>query len=387
MSVQIGKIKDISIKVHFTLIVVFFLVAWTLSTNFMPFYLPNLSTFQYWIMGIIGAFILIISVLIHELSHSIVAKKYGIEVKQIVLFIFGGVSDIEEEPVDFKKEFKMAFAGPAISFFLSGIFAFLWFITSLSSSDYKINSQYLGILLTAKGIFYYSTILNLILGFFNLIPAFPMDGGRILRSILVRKNKDRDKSTRIAVRVGIIISYIFFGIGIISILSGDFLSGIWILLIGWFLQNGAHTYLSQYDIMKVLSEIKLKDIMTTNVISVPGNTTVEYLLKNYFSVFMKSAFPVINEEGQLIGLITLKDATSTPQINRADKLVQKLMINLNNEITMDLTDTADNALTRMIKKKLDKIFICDHDFKPLGVVSKTDIMESIDERKKYCKSV
>jgi Zn-dependent protease/predicted transcriptional regulator len=389
MSLQIGKIKGISIKLHFTLIIVFFLVTWTLSTNFMPFYYPNLNTLQYWLMGIIGAIILIISVLIHEHSHSIVAKRYGIRVKQIVLFIFGGVSDIEEEPKDFKKEFKMAFAGPATSFILSGIFAFLWYITTtmMLTSYYEIHSLYRDILLVSNGIFYYATILNLVLGIFNLIPAFPMDGGRILRSILIRNNKDYDKSTRIAVKAGVIISYIFFAIGIFSIISGGFVGGIWVLIIGWFLNNGAQTYLYQYDFMRILSGIRLKDIMTTDIISVPMDISIEHLLKNYFSVFMKSGFPVVDNENRLVGLITLKDALSTDESNRDKKHVYDNMIDKNNIITMDLTNTADKALTEMIKKQLDKIFICDDEFRPLGVVSKTDIIESANERKKFKKQM
>ncbi len=389
MSVQVGKIKGISIKLHFTLVIIFFLVAWTLSVNFMPFYSPHLSITLYWIMGIIGAVILLVSVLLHELSHSIVAQRYGIKVKQIILFIFGGVSDIEEEPKDFNKEFKMAIVGPAASFLISGIFAFLWFITIIILPDphHKITSTYQDIILVTNGISYYATILNLMLGIFNLIPAFPMDGGRILRSILVRKNKDYDKSTRIAVRAGIVISYIFFGIGILSILSGAFLGGIWIIIIGWFLQHGAQTYLYQYDFMKILSKIKLKDIMTTDVITVPYDISIEDLLKNYFSVFMKSAFPVVDKEGRLLGLITLKDALSINESSRTKQIVNDKMIEKNNIIIMELTDTADKALTEMMKKQLDKIFICDGHHRPLGVVSKTDIIESANEREKFAKEM
>lgn len=224
-SLQITTIYGIPIRLHFSLVIVFFLISWTLAYGFMPEYSPGLTQNQYWFMSIIGTIILFLSVLVHELSHSIVAKSYGIRVRQIILFIFGGVSDIEEEPEDFKKEFKMAFAGPAISFVLSGVFALLWWITMSLYTANNIEFSN-GFLVIATGIFFYASFLNLILGIFNLFPAFPMDGGRILRSILFKRNKDYDKSTRIAVKIGIIISYIFFGFGILIILSGSFVSGI-----------------------------------------------------------------------------------------------------------------------------------------------------------------
>ena len=214
----------------------------------MPRYAHDLNQIQYWFMGIVGSNILFLSVLAHELSHSLAARSYGIRVKQIILFIFGGVSDIEEEPKGFKKEFKLAIAGPLISLGLSMVFALLWSITNMiitqSQSASPVEDFSILLLTMVNAILYYSSILHLILGLFNLIPAFPMDGARILRSILYNRNKNYDKSTRIAVRIGVIMSYIFFGFGILTILSGSFVSGLWIFLIGWFLQNGAQSYIS-----------------------------------------------------------------------------------------------------------------------------------------------
>lgn len=380
MSLQIATIKGISIKLHFSLIVVFFLISWTLAYGFMPQYSPNLTRIQYWIMSIIGTIILFLSVLIHELSHSIVAKSYGIRVRQIILFIFGGVSDIEEEPKDFKKEFKMAFAGPIISFILSGFFAFLWWATTIMGVT-TVDEFSKTLLTMTKGIFFYSSLLNLILGTFNLFPAFPMDGGRILRAILFSRNKDYDKSTRIAVRIGTIISYIFFGFGIFIILGGSFVSGIWIILIGWFLQNGAQSYIYQYDIMKILSNIKVEEIMNTSVISVPEDITIDSLIKNYFNVYMKSTFPVTNAMGQLIGIISLKNCLDILESERYTIYVKNIMIRRNQITLLNMKDTAEKALTIMVKEKQDKIFVVDLNDIIVGVVSKTDLMEAMDERK------
>ncbi|MDN5846638.1 MAG: site-2 protease family protein [Candidatus Nitrosocosmicus sp.] len=390
MSLQVAKIKQIPIKLHFSLILIFLLIAWTLAYSFMPRYAPELNQVQHWIMSIIGTVILFLSVLIHELSHSIVARSYGIRVKQIMLFIFGGVSDIEEEPKEFKKEFKMAMAGPAISLALSAIFGVFWWVitvvaepSSTPVSFSSANDSSATALIMANGIFYYSSILNLILGIFNLIPAFPMDGGRILRSLLFRRNKNYDKSTRIAVRIGVIMSYVFFGFGILTILSGAFVSGLWIILIGWFLQNGAQSYLYQYDVMNILSKIRLNDLMKTNIISVSEDITINNVLRNYFNIYMKSSFPVTKINYEIIGTISLKSCLNVPEQERDTTLVKNVMSPKNKIKLLNVNDTAEKALSIMIKENQDKIFVCNDNDIIEGVVSKTDIIEAMDERKSF----
>jgi CBS domain-containing protein len=256
----------------------------------------------------------------------------------------------------------------------------LWWITTIIDTT-SVGEFSKTVLTMINGIFFYSSILNLILGIFNLIPAFPMDGGRILRALLFKKNKNYDQSTRIAVRIGIIMSYIFFGIGIIIILSGSFISGMWIILIGWFLQNGAQSYIYQYDVMKILSKIKLEEIMNTNIISVPDDITIDFLIKNYFNVYMKSTFPVTNANGQLYGIVSLKNTLNVPELERHTTYVKNIMIGRNEITLLNVKDTADKALTIMVKEKQDKIFVCDSKDIIIGVVSKTDIIEAMDERK------
>lgn len=382
MSVQVAKMFEIPIKLHFSLVLVFFLIAWTLAYGFMPQYSPGMNQINYWIMSIIGAIILFLSVLIHELSHSIVARSYGIRVRQIMLFIFGGVSDIEEEPKDFKKEFKMAIAGPAVSLVLSVIFSIFWWITSVLNTA-SLDDFSKTVLIMTNGILFYSSILNLILGIFNLVPAFPMDGGRILRSLLFSRNKNYDKSTRIAVRIGVIMSYVFFGFGILTILSGSFVSGIWIILIGWFIQNGAQSYMYQYDIMKILSRIRLEELMKTNIISVPEDITVNVILRNYFNIYMKSSFPVTKLNYEIVGIVTLKRCLNVPEPERDTVLVKNIMSPKSKIKLLNVNDTAEKALSIMIKENQDKIFVCNDSDIIEGVVSKTDIIEAMDERKSF----
>src|SRR5919197_882298 len=219
-------------------------------------YFPNLTTVQYWVMGAAGAIILFVSVFLHELMHSIVAIRYGIRVRQIILFIFGGVSDISEETRDFRKEFKIALAGPAMSFAIAGALAAFWW---LASQITPAGQQLLAAKQVAEGTLLYGAIINALLGAFNLIPAFPLDGGRILRAGLIKWKKDYDTATKIAARVGIAISYVFMGLGFLAMITGSFLGGFWILLIGWFLNSGAQSYLAQHELTSVLAGVRLKD--------------------------------------------------------------------------------------------------------------------------------
>jgi Zn-dependent protease/predicted transcriptional regulator len=384
MSLQVGKIKNIPIKLHFTLIIVFFLISWTLATGFMPNYYPNLNNFQYWIMGIIGAIILFISVLLHELSHSILSLRYGIRVHQIILFIFGGIADIKEETQDFKKEFKIAVVGPLTSYALSGLFWILFItISYFNDNNSQINGEYLTIL---EGILLYSSIINLIIGTFNLIPAFPLDGGRMLRAGLTKWKKDFDQATNIASKIGIAISFGIMGLGFIAIFRGSFLGGFWLIIIGWFLNSGAKAYLEQNELSSKLKGIKLKEIMNRNFIAVKPDLKLSDLVANYFNIYWKSAFPVINDDNQLIGMITTDAVFKKDKMEIENKKIQDLMIPTSEIIIMDAEREVNDALKQLFRKGMSRIFIVDSQLQLLGLVSKTDIINLAQERGEFLRT-
>lgn len=269
MSLEVGTVKGIPIRLHFTLLLVSLLIVWALATMLMPEIYPGLSSTLYWTMGAAGAIILIVSVLLHELAHSIVALRYGLKVSEIVLYIFGGVSVIkeqEEASKDFHKEFRIAVVGPIASFVIAAILAISFFLLTLISSESTITtintaditSSNHTLTIIAAGLLQYGALVNIILGGFNLIPIFPSDGGRILRSVLLRlKKNDYDKSTKITVRIGIMTSYVFMGFGFFNLISGSPISGIWILIIGWFLISRARSYLAQFERRHSLSGVEV----------------------------------------------------------------------------------------------------------------------------------
>ena len=383
MSLQIFTIKKIPIKLHFTLIIVFFLISWTLATGFMPHYYPNLTTSQYWMMGIIGAMILFVSILLHELSHSLLSIRYGIHVNQIILFIFGGISDIKDETKEFKKEFKIAVVGPITSYALAGIFWILFILVSFLND----NQQNIGNSLSSvEGILLYSSMVNLIIGSFNLIPAFPLDGGRMLRAGLTKWKNDFDFATGISSKIGIAISFGIIGLGFIAILKGSFLSGFWLIIIGWFINSGAQTYLDQNELSTRIKGIKLREIMNINFIAVNPDLKMSELIRDYFNVYWKSAFPVINDDKRLVGMITTDAISKKNRIENEDKKVSEMMIPVSELIVMSPDKEVNDALKQLFRKRMSRVFIEDKESQLVGLVSKSDILHLAQERKEFLQS-
>lgn len=389
MSLEVAKIKGIPVKLHFTLLIVSFLIAWTLSGMLMPELYPGLDISVYWIMGFICSIILFVSVLLHELAHSIVALRYGLEVREIVLYFFGGVSVIEDQDElaskDFRKEFKIAIAGPITSFVIAIILATsFWFLMFITIGYYNNIDNVSAI---ASGVLQYGALVNLLLGGFNLIPAFPLDGGRILRSALLRSKNDYDKSTKITAKFGIVISYGFLGIGFFAMITGSYLSGIWLLLIGWFLNSTTKSYLARHQIRSILSGIRLGSIMNRHIIAVRKDMLINCLIQEYLNTSVRDFFPVTDDIGHLIGMVTAKDASRVPEYRRNLVYIKDIMIQKSDLIIMNTESSVDDALKLLGKRRNGRVaFICDPEGKLTGLISKMEIKNAANDRKHWRQS-
>jgi Zn-dependent protease len=384
MSLEISKFRGVPIKLHFTLIIILVLLSWTLSSGFMPRFYPNLDPLAYWVMGVGGAVILIISVLLHELAHVIMSLKYGLEVRQIILFVFGGIADIKEETKEYKKEFRIAVVGPLASFGLALVFLLSWyFIFLLVGNDALPSSLLTGIntlerpldsenqqtdafsppnslISITSGVLIYSTVANTLVGAFNLLPAFPLDGGRILRALLVKCNKSYDEATKIAVRVGTGISFGLMAYGFITIFTGSAFGGFWFIIIGWFLQSAAQTYLQQHEISNKLSNLILADVMITNYIHVNSNFTVEQVIQYYFNIYRKSEFPILDNEGYLIGSISNRQINGVNQNKIHEIKITEIMTSANELLIMDKNSRADEALKQLYQLNKNRVYVGYH---------------------------
>ncbi|HEX9319486.1 MAG TPA: site-2 protease family protein [Nitrososphaeraceae archaeon] len=240
-SIFVGRIGEVPINIHFSFALIFSLIVWTLSYTFFPFYYPSLGQLNYIILGLTGGFIALFSILLHELGHSTIAKKYGIKFERIVLFAFGGVALSDNEIADPKKEINMAFAGPCISFISSSLSFSLWLIL-IRSHIFSLESSPLG------GVLLYGGLINLGIGLFNLLPLFPSDGGRILRALLSKHNNhDHVRGTKGAIRIGVIVSLGLVLVGVIIGLNYSFLSGLWLMILAFFLIKQSKWYYRQYQ--------------------------------------------------------------------------------------------------------------------------------------------
>jgi Zn-dependent protease/CBS domain-containing protein len=336
---KIGTIMGIPIRMHFSWLIVFGLITWSLSTFYFPKAAPDLPTASYWIKGALAALMLFFSVAFHELAHSFVAKKYKISIESITLFIFGGVAQMKGEPPHPKAEFRIAIAGPLSSLFLSAVFFFL----SLNTAG------------GVKSLFAYLAQLNMIIGIFNLIPGFPMDGGRVLRSIIWERKKNFFYATQKASGIGRTIALFFIFLGIFSAFRG-IPGGLWLMLIGWFLYTAAQASYQQSTLQESLSGVRVRDIMVSDLITVRPSLSLEEIVNGYFLRYGYGGFPVV-EEGKYLGMITLKEIKDVPKNAFEDTRVKEVYLAHKKQWEISPEEDAMKALERMVTEDTGRLIV------------------------------
>ncbi len=321
-----------------------------------------------WIVGIVSAVVLFVSVLVHELSHSYIAKKNGLPIARITLFFFGGVSEMTEEPQDAGLEVRMAAAGPLTSFAIGGVLGVLWYVGGM-----------IGFPLAVIAVLGYNGLINVALGAFNLIPAFPLDGGRVLRGSLWRSEKDLLCATRNATRVSEILSLLMIAAGLLLVVAtADFVNGIWIIFLGWFIRSGAETSLQQTQMTEALHGVSVADIMTRNPLSVAPSITVQGLVNDYFLVHPHGGYPVI-ENGRLEGVVTMSSVRSIPRERREFETVGQAMVPLQRVVTIGPMASAAEAMQKMALKQIGRLIVTEGD-SVLGIITRGDVMKAIRTR-------
>jgi len=363
--VKLFRILGIQISLNYTWFIVFGLIAWSLASGYFPSHYPGLSRSAHWIMGFLAAVFLFLSVLFHELTHSYIAKKEEIEVKEITLFIFGGVSQLTKEPEDPGKELRIAIGGPISSFILAFIF---WILS-------KVTAQAPNLLLFT-GLLGYLAFINLSLAIFNLIPGFPLDGGRVLRAIYWRKTGSLKKATRIASEAGKWIGVGIILLGLFWILTGNLIGGFWFVIIGIFLRSAAEGGYQQVVMKGALEGVKVKELMSRGVISVPSSLRVNRLVEDFFLTHKHVTYPVTESE-RIVGIITLKQVKEVPRDEWMEKTVREVMIPLREEIMLDPDGEAVDALQKMIRTGEGRLPVV-KDGKAVGMITRRDILNLLE---------
>ena len=309
--IPIGKIFGISLRLNYSWFIVFGLVTWALAASYFPANYPTWGLAAKIIAGIITSLLFFASVLTHELMHSLVAQKTGIPVYGITLFIFGGVSQMTEEPKRPKDELRIALAGPITSLVLGGIFWGIWF--------------WLGDRVEfIAGIAFWLGWINIFLAGFNLIPGFPLDGGRVLRSILWGRMNNLRRATRIASNIGRGVGYLFIFGGIWLIFGGNWFNGLWLAFIGWFLENAAVGSYRQLTLRDTLQGHTVSEIMTRDCLILSPDVTIDKLVNEHVLTSGRRCFPVVSDS-KVLGLVTIHNIRAIPHELWSTKTVRDAM--------------------------------------------------------------
>ncbi len=382
---KIGRIAGIEIGIHYTWLLAFVLFAWLFAQGTFQSLFPN-SPATYWILGVITSILIFVSVLIHELCHSLVAISRGMKVTSIVFFIFGGVSNIEKEPDRAWLEFIMAGAGPASSIVLGGLFFGAAYASYLPNS---LPFYYVGSALPVApspltALLYYMGYINLILAVFNLIPGFPLDGGRVFRSIIWGATKSLHTATIVAGNVGRAFGWAMILFGIFNVfqlsiggLQGNFVSGIWWIFIGWFLTSAADSAMREETLQRELAGVKVKDVMDRYPECVSPSASVEVVVHESFIQRGRRALPICNESG-LLGIVTLADVKRIPQDMWANTPVQQIMTK-NPLESVNENDDLNNALRILGQNSLNQIPVMG-DGHLVGLLSRSDVIRYLQTR-------
>lgn len=359
--IQLFRLFGFNIRVDFSWLILAVLVAWSLAKGLFPFYYKGLASNTYWWMGVAGALGLFVSIVFHEFWHSMVARKYGLPISGITLFIFGGVSEMTEEPRDAKTEFLMAVAGPVSSFFLGLIF-------------YLIVLAQHGIWPTpVRAVLIYLASINVLLGIFNLLPAFPLDGGRVLRSILWKIKGNLRWATRIASKIGGGFALGMIFLGIVSFISGNLIGGIWWFLIGLFLRNASQMSYRQILIRRALEGEHVDRFMKPDIVTVNPSTSLDDLLHNYVYRHHFKMYPVV-ENGKLVGVVSLAQLKEIPRDEWARRTVGEIAERCTDGNTIDPRADAVKALERMGQNKNSRLMVVDRG-NLVGILALKDMLD------------
>lgn len=338
------------------------LIVWSLATGVFPNTTPGLPARDYWWMGVAGALGLFGSIVVHELCHSLVANRYHLPMHGITLFIFGGVAEMGGEPENPKVEFLMAIAGPIASIVLGFMFALLKGVGSDSLPRVAI------------GVISYLAWINMALAAFNLIPAFPLDGGRMLRSALWFFQGDLRRATRIAARIGSGFGLAMMLLGGWQLFSGNVIAGIWYFLIGMFLQQASQSSYKQVLLRSVLAGEPVQHFMKANPVTVRPYISIRELVDDFIYRYHFHMFPVVTESGEVVGCVGTSEVKQIPREEWDRHTVREIAKPVTAANTIAPETDALNALAKMRETGSSDLLVTDHG-RLLAIVSMRDLMK------------
>ena len=359
---QIFKLLGIPVRVDWSWAIIALLVTWSLAVNvFAPRY-SDLSARVLWAMGICGMLGLFTSIVIHEFSHALIARRFGIPMRGITLFVFGGVAEMDEEPPSGKAEFFMAVAGPAASV----VVAIVCFALSAAGRDYAWPTP-------VRGVLGYLGWINLVLVAFNLIPAFPLDGGRVLRAALWAWKGQLRWATRVSSRIGSMFGIALILLGILAFVTGSFVSGMWWVVIGFFLRSTAHRSYQGLVVRQALEGQTVERLMQRDPVTVAPDTTIAELVENYVYSRPFKMYPVVDGD-RVLGCVTIQAAGRVPRNDWDRVTVGTILQECSPNNTIAPGADALTALSKMNRTRLSRLLVVE-DGRLAGILALKDLLQ------------
>jgi len=331
-TIPLGRVLGIQIDLDYSWFLIFVLLTWILAVTYYPAELKGETTTQYWVMGVLTAVLFFVSVVVHELAHSIVALRYRIPVRRITLFMFGGVSQISAEPPSASAEFLIAVVGPITSLALAALFFLL--------EPLLVNIK------PALAVAKYLALINGSLGLFNLIPGFPLDGGRVFRAIVWGATKNFRRATLIAANTGRFFGFLFIMVGVWQALRGNVFNGLWIALIGWFLESAATAQVQQQLAQDLVAGHKVSEAMGDRCAQIAGDTTLQDIVDQEVLAHGRRCF-LVNRGERVIGLLTLHNIKEVPRTSWTTTTAAQAMIPMERLSTIDPNADLRTAMEKM----------------------------------------
>jgi Zn-dependent protease len=344
--VRIARVLGIPIRVQWSWFVVLALITWTLAVGYFPAHLPDATDELTWLYGLIAALLLFASVLLHELSHAVVARRTGLPVAGITLHIFGGVAQLEREPDSPRREFLMAVVGPLTSYAVAGV-AWLVLRTWALPPAWEAVAVYVG-------------FVNLVVGTFNLVPGFPLDGGRLLRSALWAWRGDLAWATRLASGAGTAFAYLLVAAGGVRLVSGELVGGVWLVLIGLFLLQAAGASYRQLVTRQALEGVSVAEAMTRNVVVVPAGASIAELVDGWFWPHHVTSFPVVSDIARrdgVLGIVTIHQVRAVPREAWGTTRVADVMVKLREDLVIGPWASCWEALARLSTNRVGRLAV------------------------------
>ncbi len=364
-SIHLGRVRGIPIGMHWSVLVIAGLLAWGLADGILRDAAPGYPAATYWIVAVVTAVCFFSALLAHELSHSLVANRHGVVVDGITLWLFGGVSRLRTEAHEPAVELRIAVAGPLVSLAIAAIAGVI--ALGLDAAG----GPALGV-----AAFGWLAFINAVLAVFNLAPAAPLDGGRILHAVVWRHSGDHDHATQVATDAGVTFGYLLVALGVLMLAAAGNIGGVWFAVLGWFLVNAAKAESTHVMLEAALAKVRVRDVMTADPIVVPDDTTVGELIDDWFLRHHCSAFPVVDRAGDVSGLVTLRRLRSLRAYERG-----QLAIDVARPIAEVPKAAPDESLLAVLERLApheDGRVLVFEAGRLVGIISPTDVNRSLD---------